>query len=401
MLNNKTPENPKSLPDPPPRVEDTNVDAVTDKHKVVLEQLLSPDSWHRHKHRHRHHDEHHHSHRKHHHRHHHKRDIDEKHEESQIMPPSTKKRYPAETSGGTSGQDSSTLVTTTNTSEIMMTSQTSSEESRHGMNATIQRPGAFRIGGSDTDRSDSLLGSNRDVEQGILPSNSNELTIEAHVVDETSEIQVQERFQHLYEDLERMREELTEERQKQPILVPAEWIHPRQDKEAEANVDEQEKTHRWYCNPVFLTLVVCCIGIVVVITTFVCVTDPPPSPQLIKFLGSISPDGGAALSDSNSPQYSAAKWLSEEVNFTSYSNQTVIQRYALATLYYSTNGDEWNQANRWLTGKNECTWELTNPEAEHCSDGAIKMIILDENNLEGQLPIELVLMSNSLGERMK
>jgi hypothetical protein len=119
--------------------------------------------------------------------------------------------------------------------------------------------------------------------------------------------------------------------------------------------------------------------------------------NLIEFLSSVSPDGGSALSDTSSPQYSAAKWLSEEPSFVSYSERKKMQRYTLATLYFVTNGGQWTSSNGWLTDQDECNWYTTIND-ETCVNGNLRIIDLESNNLQGQLPLELALLSDTLGE---
>ena len=61
------------------------------------------------------------------------------------------------------------------------------------------------------------------------------------------------------------------------------------------------------------------------------------NPNIEHTLKSIS--GNAVFDDGNTPQYSAASWMIDQ----NYSNVTLViaQRYVLATLYYSTNGEKW------------------------------------------------------------
>jgi hypothetical protein len=139
----------------------------------------------------------------------------------------------------------------------------------------------------------------------------------------------------------------------------------------------------------------------------------PPDllPDLLSYLEFISPDGGAALSDLNSPQFRAATWLAGNQNLFLMGKRSLIQRYALATLYYSTGGDQWFTNYKWLTDSNECEWYNTKWSEgwesdssgirTFCSnedDGDLEMIFLQGNNLHGQVPLELSLLSNSLGK---
>ena len=82
--------------------------------------------------------------------------------------------------------------------------------------------------------------------------------------------------------------------------------------------------------------------------------------ELFDFVALSSLDGGAALSDPSSPQYKALRWLSNNTNLDEYSDIQKIQRYVLAVVYYSTNGDGWQQKDGWLTNENECSWFSSN-----------------------------------------
>ena len=50
-------------------------------------------------------------------------------------------------------------------------------------------------------------------------------------------------------------------------------------------------------------------------------------------------------------QSKAIDWLLEdELNLPFYSDQRIRQKFALATLYYATNGDQWTQNGKFLGG---------------------------------------------------
>ena len=69
----------------------------------------------------------------------------------------------------------------------------------------------------------------------------------------------------------------------------------------------------------------------------------------------------------DSPQYKAALWTADEDMFDAGdpSGTRMINRYALATIYFSLHGDDWFRCGRgstscgdaeWLSNSNECTW---------------------------------------------
>jgi Leucine-rich repeat (LRR) protein len=73
----------------------------------------------------------------------------------------------------------------------------------------------------------------------------------------------------------------------------------------------------------------------------------------------------------------------------------MLQRFALASLYYSMNGDDWtnHDGGQWLEDSNseECKW---NSDDIDCSaDGLVERIHLQGDNLYGRIPIEIGLLT--------
>ena len=79
-------------------------------------------------------------------------------------------------------------------------------------------------------------------------------------------------------------------------------------------------------------------------------------PGLIELLSSVSFDNGTALQTTSTPQNDALIWLSNNTNLDTYSDKRKIQRYVLAVLYYSTNGNNWDRNSGWLSNEDECDW---------------------------------------------
>ena len=126
-------------------------------------------------------------------------------------------------------------------------------------------------------------------------------------------------------------------------------------------------------------------------------TSIPTSFSLFDFLVEQSFDGGTALQDPTTPQHRAYMWLSGNEDLASYSLQTIIQRYSLGTFYYSTDGDNWFFNDDWLSDTNECDWYNKAGNRKSCNlKGELKHLELDYNNLDGPLPPELGMLSNSL-----
>ena len=67
----------------------------------------------------------------------------------------------------------------------------------------------------------------------------------------------------------------------------------------------------------------------------------------------------STLTDPTTPQYAALDWLANTDSGASYSSADdvrILQRYVLATLYYSTGGANWNKSYGFLSDEHECKW---------------------------------------------
>jgi hypothetical protein len=150
------------------------------------------------------------------------------------------------------------------------------------------------------------------------------------------------------------------------------------------------------------------LGVLVIVGIALAVkfTRPIPAPvpsreELLVLLPSVSSDGGEALRTPPSPQNDAFNWLVSDAFKGYYTHEKVIQRYALATLYYSTNGHNWTNRENWLDGEDECRrwWQDNAEKVIACTDnGAITSLGLKENNLTGAIPPEIGLLS-TLGKQ--
>jgi hypothetical protein len=129
--------------------------------------------------------------------------------------------------------------------------------------------------------------------------------------------------------------------------------------------------------------------------------DPPTSSpsrqevlqELESLLSLVSFDNGTALQMPLTPQNMALNWLANNTNLDTYSDAKKIQRFALATLFYSTNGTTWYVNDTWMSNhEDECGWY--NNGASLCTRGSIDRLNLEMNNLVGKIPNELALLSN-------
>lgn len=102
------------------------------------------------------------------------------------------------------------------------------------------------------------------------------------------------------------------------------------------------------------------------------------------------------FSNTNSSEYKAFDWLvSKDGRFLCPIDNTLVQRYVLALLYYETNGDNWwnctqNEATDcgefpFLSPASECNWGGI--DCDHSN--SVSRITMSNNNMKGSIPKEI------------
>jgi len=304
-------------------------------------------------------------------------------------------------------------------------------------------PGAFREGMSDCERAaeeDGLIVAVEDEEQATVTTREEStIQIVAHVVDMEEEDRIRR-------ELDEAVRELSQFRHKVDDVVVASVIATDADVEngntnLHANDGDLPVRHsttgkcgtkgsrRWFV--IGMTLLILVLAVAAVTLAMVLPPAPPPSPSqvpsselpipspsqdpsselsvpspsqtpsselpvsspsqvpLSELLSSVSFDGGEALRNSSTPQYRAMEWLKNDRILKLFSNETLIQRYALATLYYSTNGISWLNHTGWLNSGNECEWFGVTCTATD----TVSEIYFWENDLSGPIPPEIGLLT--------
>jgi hypothetical protein len=109
-----------------------------------------------------------------------------------------------------------------------------------------------------------------------------------------------------------------------------------------------------------------------------------------------------ALSSPGTPQYQALNWLVYDdpanLDFELVPSDELLERFVVSLLYFSTGGETWNDSFGFLSNLSACAWRYENNDGSfrygvRC-DPMVVEIDLDSNNLRGQLPTELGLLSN-------
>ena len=126
-------------------------------------------------------------------------------------------------------------------------------------------------------------------------------------------------------------------------------------------------------------------------------------------IANFSPTSLIFLEDPNSAQSKALDWMTKDPNYWNMEISTIVQRWTLAVLYYSSGGPNWQTEgfpdtyaegkSPWLSYSDECLWESTNQgtQGRICdSDNNLFAIHLRGAGLTGTLPAELSLLSDHL-----
>lgn len=116
---------------------------------------------------------------------------------------------------------------------------------------------------------------------------------------------------------------------------------------------------------------------------------------------------GVEFKDPDSYQSKAVKWVEQTAQLGVHSTERLVQRYALACIYYATNGVEnvytkaifgegktrpWIDETGWLTADNECEWYQVTCDI----NGWVTKIELFSNRLSGSFPPEVALLQDTL-----
>eukprot|EP00978_Attheya_sp_CCMP212_P038111 scaffold185593_cov70-Attheya_sp.AAC.1 len=126
-------------------------------------------------------------------------------------------------------------------------------------------------------------------------------------------------------------------------------------------------------------------------------TSPPTVAleSLQVFLETELTDGGQ-LDNTSSPQFEAmvsVNTVNPQLSPSDPQDQNeILTRYALSTLYFSTEGETWLNNTGWLSADNVCTsWVFVG-----CSNSLVANLTLKDNALDGSIPSELRTFSASL-----
>lgn len=135
--------------------------------------------------------------------------------------------------------------------------------------------------------------------------------------------------------------------------------------------------------------------------------SPAPTTEVYDIILTHSRYHGVEFKDPNSYQSKAVRWVEQTAQLTVHTTARLVQRYALACIYYATNGVEnvytkeifgagntrpWIDETGWLVDDDECNWY----QVECDINGVVTKIQLFSNRLSGSFPPEVALLKSSL-----
>lgn len=110
------------------------------------------------------------------------------------------------------------------------------------------------------------------------------------------------------------------------------------------------------------------------------------------------------LTDENSAQYKALMWISKDDPYRiSSKDPNVLQRFAMATVYYSMTTDDltsteppspWKRQDNWLSGEGICSWYGVDCSESSDDNGPVVALNLTSNDLRGNIPTALTALSH-------
>ncbi|CAB9509891.1 Leucine Rich Repeat [Seminavis robusta] len=183
------------------------------------------------------------------------------------------------------------------------------------------------------------------------------------------------------------------------------------------NEEEEKSTFKTYA---IVTAIGCMVVLVVAIIVLVVVLQPDDVSSLeevdweLLLLSSLdTPTQLLIEQEPASIQAQAYNWVIQDPDFDEMPPWRHLQRFALATIYYSTQGPQWDQPHDWLSyNTSECHWRPPSPfsqqngtrnptayveeeDPDHCNlGGAFDMLHLDGiDNFGGSFPSEIKVLT--------
>lgn len=119
------------------------------------------------------------------------------------------------------------------------------------------------------------------------------------------------------------------------------------------------------------------------------------------FRDNLHPSTVEHIQSPSTPQSRANAWVMEDPWFHEYSPERLLQRFSLACLFFSTDGEHWIRNDHWLDyDVDECDWysaHYVRQDGPICNEnGEYTHLNLTSNNLSGYMPLEFIFFTRMM-----
>ena len=105
-----------------------------------------------------------------------------------------------------------------------------------------------------------------------------------------------------------------------------------------------------------------------------------------------------ALRDKSKPEGKALNWLGDDLlgDGKKLTEHGLVQRYAMAVFYFSTQREDWTNQEGWVSAAHECTWHgvVCSNGGASGNEASVSHLKLNENNIHGELRADLSLLTD-------
>ena len=183
--------------------------------------------------------------------------------------------------------------------------------------------------------------------------------------------------------------------------------------------EERDKIHRKRAVVLLALVILVVVGVVVALVLLIDTntggttnTDRNTTPSISmtvspdEYLQSLLPDYTVKELDNQvSAQFKAFRWSASDPFFANHSDWQLVQRFALAVVYFATDGTHWFDNTNWLSWNHPvCQWYSNSsnncPQNNRSSfqllgnDPRVESIDLETNGLKGELPEQFYLLTD-------
>ena len=172
----------------------------------------------------------------------------------------------------------------------------------------------------------------------------------------------------------------------EPIIVEATLMEEKDDRSCFQKYRDCFQKYRYLTRYVIAGLILAGV-IAAAVTIAVVIPKQKREREITGIVATVSTQ--EKLMEPRSAQHAAMNWMLGDNNTDldpKENKDRIVQRYVLAVLYYSTNGEQWPEQGNFLSPDHECRWQ----PILNCNTGEnVTYLNANNNSLTGSIPVEL------------